>query len=209
MFNLQHIRYIGGLDISFDKKDANRACAYITVFDLQTNKIVYENYHLCSMTIPYVSGFLGFREIPEYKLLLTAMKNEESPYYPDVLMIDGFGILHPREFGSASHLGLELDIPTIGIAKTLLCMDGLNEHTIKQQFREKCHSKGDFIPLMGDSSTVWGVAFKSSEHAQNPIYISIGHKISLETATQLVMQTCIFKTPEPIRNSDIKSKLYF
>jgi deoxyinosine 3'endonuclease (endonuclease V) len=206
-FNSNNIRYIGGLDISFDKKDANNACAYLTIFDLQTKKNIYEDYHICEMTIPYISGFLGFREVPEYKILLTKIKDKS--FYPDVLMIDGFGILHHREFGSASHLGLELDIPTIGVAKTLLCIDGLIDHDIKLQFREKCVNMGDYVELVGKSNTIWGLALKSSEKTQNPIYVSIGHKISLETAKNLVLKTCLFKNPEPIRNSDIKSKLYF
>jgi deoxyinosine 3'endonuclease (endonuclease V) len=203
-FHINNIRYIGGLDISFDKKNTINACAYLTIFDLQTQQNIYEDYHLCHMTIPYIPGFLGFREVPEYKILLSKIK--DKPFYPDVLMIDGFGILHHREFGSASHLGIELDIPTIGVAKTLLCIDGLNEHIIKQKFREKCENMGDYIELRGTSNRLWGLALKSGEKTQNPIYISIGHKISLETARKLVLQTCLFKNPEPIRNSDIKSK---
>jgi deoxyinosine 3'endonuclease (endonuclease V) len=68
---------------------------------------------------------------------------------------------------------------------------------------------GDYVELVGKSNTIWGLALKSSEKTQNPIYVSIGHKISLETAKNLVLKTCLFKNPEPIRNSDIKSKLYF
>lgn len=203
-FHINDIRYIGGLDISFDKKNNINACAYLTIYDLQTQQNIYEDYHLCHMTIPYTPGFLGFREVPEYKILLSKIK--DKPFYPDVLMIDGFGILHHREFGSASHLGLELDIPTIGVAKTLLCIDGLNEHVIKQEFREKCKKMGDYIELRGASNILWGLALKSGEKTQNPIYVSIGHKISIETARKLVLQTCLFKNPEPIRNSDIKSR---
>jgi endonuclease V len=87
---------------------------------------MYEDYHLCYMTIPYTSGFLGFREIPEYKTLLEKIK--DKPFYPDILMVDGFG--------SASHLGFKLYIPTIGISKTLLCIDGLNEHNIKKNLKK-------------------------------------------------------------------------
>ena len=205
--DIADIQYVGGLDISFDKHQPNRACAYLTIMDLRTNRLVYENHHLCQMTMPYVSGLLGFREIPEYIQLLSNIKG--ASFYPHVLMLDGFGILHPREFGSASHLGVELDIPTIGVAKTLMCLDGLCEPFIKQQFRDKCVHKGDYIELKGLSNTVWGVALKSSDTSLTPIYVSIGHKLSLETAQKLVLKTCLFKNPEPIRNSDIKSKLYF
>ncbi len=201
-----NIRYVGGLDISFDKINNSLACAFLTIFDLQINKIIYEDYKLCVMKIPYISGFLGFREIPHYKYLLNKIKDKD--FYPHVLFIDGFGILHQREFGSASHIGLELDIPTVGIAKTLLEHDGLFERNVKKDFRNNCIKKGDYVSLTGISGTIWGVALKSSDTVLNPIYVSIGHKISLETATQLVLKTCLYKNPEPIRNSDIKSKIY-
>jgi endonuclease V len=205
-FDIATIRYIGGLDISFDKHDEQNACAYLTIFDLQTNTIIYEDYKLCKMEIPYISGFLGFREIPHYKYLLNKIIGKE--FYPQVIFIDGFGILHPREFGSASQLGLELDIPTVGIAKTMMCIDGLIEKQIKTNFKRKCHKKGDYIELIGNTGTIYGIAIRTSLFAFNPIYISIGHKISLNTANELVLKTCKYKNPEPIRNSDIKSKIY-
>jgi deoxyinosine 3'endonuclease (endonuclease V) len=206
-FNINNIKYIGGLDISFDKSNNKKACAYLTIYDFNTFTIVYEDYNICELEIPYISGYLGFRETPQYKILLNKCKN--TTYYPDILMIDGCGILHHKEFGSASQLGYELNIPTIGVSKTLLCIDGLSEHTIKKQFTEKCIKKGDFINIIGNSNKTLGAALKSSNNATNPIYVSIGHKISLETAIKIVTQTCIYKNPEPIRNSDIKSKLYF
>ncbi len=206
-FDLKNIQYIGGLDISFDKKDSNYACAFLTVYDLKSKLNVYEDYLLCRMTVPYITGFLAFRENPFYGQLLT--KAKATKFYPHVLMVDGSGILHPREFGSACQLGLEHDIPTIGIAKTLLSFDGLKESKVKQEFREKCKKKGDVVFLKGESNIIWGAAVKTSETAMNPVYVSLGHKISLETSVDLVAQTSLFKNPEPIRNSDIKSKLYF
>jgi len=206
-FDLNNVKYIGGLDISFDKNDNTKACAYLTIYDLHQNKIVYENYNLCDMKLPYQSGYLGIREVPEYLKLLNLIKHET--FYPDVVMIDGFGILHQREFGSASHVGLSLNIPTIGVAKTLMCIDGLCEYTIKKDFRTSCFVKGDYLNLVGNSGKKYGVALKSSNNALNPIYISIGHMCSLETAIKLVDKLCFYKIPEPIRNSDIKSKLYF
>lgn len=203
----EDIKYVGGLDISFDKKDENNACAYLTIYDITTNQIVYEDYYLCKMTIPYISGYLGFREIPHYKKLLDKILGKD--FYPQVLLVDGSGILHQREFGSASHLGYEFDIPTIGVAKTLLSHDGLTERKIKQQFRENCNKKGDYVELIGDSGTLWGLAIQTGEIVERPIYVTIGHKISLDTVKNIVLKSCVYKNPEPIRNSDIKSKLYF
>lgn len=201
------IRYIGGLDISFDKNDPNNACSYLTVYDMLTNSIVHESHNLCRMSLPYVSGCLGLREVPEYVQLVNAIKHES--FCPDILMIDGFGILHPRGFGSASHVGYILNIPTIGVAKTLMCIDGLNEHEIKKEFKMKCVVKGDNINLIGNSGKIYGSALKSADSSTNPIYVSIGHGCCLETVIEIVNKVSTYKIPEPIRNSDIKSKLFF
>ncbi len=201
------IRYVGGLDISFDKNDSNYACAYITIYDIVSNSIVYENYNLCKMKTPYVSGCLGMREVPEYIKLLN--KISTKPFYPQLLMVDGFGILHPREYGSASELGDIVNLPTIGVAKTLMCIDGLDEFKVKKEFKEKCTKKGDVIMLTGKSGKTYGAALKSSSNADNPIYVSIGYGCSLETSIEFVNKLSFYKIPEPIRNSDIKSKLYF
>lgn len=206
-FDKTKIRYIGGLDISFDKNDQTNACSYLTIYDLITHTIVYENYNLCKMVCPYVSGYLGIREVPEYASLINAIKSEI--FYPDILMIDGFGILHQREFGSASHTGYILNIPTIGVAKTLMCIDGLDEHLIKKEFKLKCLLKGDSINLVGNSGKIYGSALKSSDSTTNPIYVSIGYGCSLETAIEIINKVSFYKIPEPIRNSDIKSKLHF
>lgn len=206
------IRYVAGLDISFDKSDNERACAFITVYDIITNKIVYEDYDICKMKIPYISGCLGIREVPKYIKLLNKINNK--PFYPNLLMIDGCGILHPREYGSASELGEMLNLPSIGVAKTLMCIDGLDEYIVKKDFKARCKNKGDYILLDGltienNKKKIYGAAVKSSDKADNPIYVSIGYGISLETAIEFVDKLSFYKIPEPIRNSDIKSKLYF
>lgn len=159
--------------------------------------------------MPYVSGFLGFREIPEYKKLLQKLKDTKPDLFPDVIMIDGYGIFHHRGFGSASHLGYETGIPTIGIAKTLMFIENeFDEIDIRTQFKIKCTKTFDYIDIVGRSGKIYGAALKSSDTSTNPIYISIGHKISLDSAIMLTIKTCIYKIPEPIRNSDIKSKHY-
>lgn len=202
------IRYIGGLDISFDKSDDSKACGYLSIWDCVDNKIVWEIHKVCTLTIPYVSGFLGFRELPIYKELIENLKQSQTQYFPQVLFVDGFGILHHRGFGSACQIGYELDIPTIGIGKTLLYIDGLDEFVIKTQFKNSCVKKGDWVSLIGKSGKTYGAALKTSDDSTNPLYVTIGHKISIDTSINLVIKTCLFKNPEPIRNSDIKSKLY-
>ena len=208
IFNINDVVYIAVLDISFDITDnSNRkACAYITVYDCIQKKIVYEDYKLCILTIPYVSGFLGFREVPEYLKLLTKLKETKPEFYPHVLQVDGCGILHHRGFGSASHVGFVTGLPSIGVAKTLIHIDGLNEKECKALCETTCLHVGDYNHLIGESGKLYGVALKSSSSADNPIYVSIGHNISLESAIKLTLKTCQYRIPEPIRNSDIKSR---
>lgn len=207
-FDVNNIKYVAGFDISFDKNDNNHACAYITIVDYHTLDIVYEDYELTILTMAYIPGLLGFREVDLYVKLFNKLMVNKPEYKPDVSLIDGCGILHHRSFGSASHLGFELGMPAIGVAKTLLMIDGLNEKIVKNDFKNKCSVKGDHVELVGKSSKVHGVALKGSD-SNVPLYVSIGHKISLETSIKIVVKMCKFRIPEPIRNSDIKSKLYF
>lgn len=125
-FDKNKIKYIGGVDISFEK-GTNKVCGYITIVKYDTNNIVYEDHYITTLKIPYISGLLGFREIPIYKILLEKLKQIKPELYPDIILVDGFGILHYNKFGSASHLGYDLNICTIGIGKTLLNIYGLNE----------------------------------------------------------------------------------
>jgi deoxyinosine 3'endonuclease (endonuclease V) len=125
---------------------------------------------------------------------------------PQVIFVDGNGILHPRGFGLASHLGVLIDIPTIGIGKNLLCVDGLEKSPVKTNFDLNCHKAGDHVKLKGQSKKTWGAAFKSTKTTTNPIYISIGHKISLERAIELTRKYTNFRVPEPVRQADIISR---
>src|SRR5437868_5317883 len=127
----EKIKYVGGVDISFNKKDPNNCCIYLIVLDFNTLSVVYEDHIIKTLTIPYVSGFLGFREVVHYEYLIDKLKKSNPELVPDIILVDGFGTLHERGYGSASQLGVECLIPTIGSAKTLMCIDGLNEKEIK------------------------------------------------------------------------------
>lgn len=207
IFKKDDIRFIGGFDISCDLKNPDSACAFLSIFDLETKSIVHEEQHTSLIELPYVSGCLGLREVRHYLTLLDKIKGK--PFYPNILMVDGFGILHQRQYGSASELGHISFIPSIGVGKTLLHIDGFKEKSVKKEFAKRCKNKGDYIPLVGDSGIVYGAALKSSDNASNPLYVSIGHGISLETSIEFVLTTSLYRIPEPIRNSDIKSKLAF
>ncbi|ESR63307.1 endonuclease v [Citrus sinensis] len=194
--------------MSFSKEDPSIACGCIVVLDLQTLQIVYEDYSLLRLQVPYVPGFLAFREAPVLLSLLDNMKKRANHFYPQVLMVDGNGLLHPRGFGLASHIGVLANLTTIGVGKNLHHVDGLTHSGVRQLLDAKENNNEDIIPLMGGSGSTWGVAMRSTPDTLKPIFISVGHCISLDTAVMIVKMTCKYRVPEPIRQADIRSRDY-
>jgi deoxyribonuclease V len=133
--------------------------------------------------VPYVPGFLSFREMPICRAAIQALRQQ-----PDVLMVDGQGIAHPRRFGLACHLGVELDLPAIGVAKSLLVgkrSDPGNERGSTASLR------------IGDE--VVGMSVRTRTGVR-PVYVSVGHRITLEQAVQLTLRyTTGFRLPDPSR----------
>ncbi|XP_058222506.1 uncharacterized protein LOC131332345 isoform X4 [Rhododendron vialii] len=168
------LKYVGGVDISFAKDDPSVACGTLVVLDLQTLEVVYEDYSAVTLHIPYVPGFLAFREVPILLQLLEKMKTCDHPFYPQMLMVDGNGILHPR-------------------GKQLLETKGTHD---------------DILTLRGDSGRTWGAAMRSNPGSFKPIYISVGHRVSLATAVKIARMTSKYRVPEPIRQADIRSRDY-
>ncbi len=133
---------------------------------------------------PYIPGLLSFRELP---VILRAAQTLKRT--PDLLLVDGQGIAHPRRFGLASHLGLWLDRPTLGCAKSRL----YGEHD------EVGEEKGAQTPLRDSSGDVIGALLRSRQGVK-PLYISPGHRLGVATATQLALSCCRnYRLPEPIR----------
>ncbi|XP_059235870.1 endonuclease V isoform X3 [Mustela nigripes] len=130
--------------------------------------------------------------------------------YPEleVLLVDGNGVLHHRGFGVACHLGVLTDLPCVGVAKKLLQVDGLENDAQHKEKIRLLQAGGDSFPLVGGSGTVLGMALKSHDRSSRPLYISVGHKISLEAAVRLTRGCCRFRIPEPVRQADIRSRDY-
>jgi len=202
------LKYIGGVDISFVKGNEVDACASLVVLRYPDLEVIYEKCEMVKLTLPYISTFLAFREVAFLVKLIEELKSTKPEILPQVIMVDGNGYLHPRGFGVGCHLGVLTGIPTIGIGKTLLFVDGLGIKQVKKMFREQCKNAGDFCPLIGQSGICWGAAFKSTVDSTNPIFVSVGHKISLETAMTLSKITCNFRVPEPVRQADLRSRKY-
>lgn len=185
------IHRIGGADVSNNLRDPeNRVYAAIVALDNLTLKVLETACINASAALPYVPGFLAFREVPA---LIEAY--HQLPIKPELLLVDGHGISHPRGLGIASHLGVLLDCPTIGVAKSILV--GKPAGTLG-------NTVGDTTPLLWKGKQI-GMVLRTRANVQ-PVYVSTGHKISLDTAVQLVIQ-CLgrYRLPEPTRHAHMEA----
>ena len=204
------LKLIGAVDIGYSKTDDRKAVAIIIVMEFPSMKILYEDsHHEIQTGYPYIPGFLAFKEIPVYQTLFDRLKEKHPELIPQVLMVDGNGILHTRQFGCASHIGVQFDIPTIGVAKTPFDVDGMNKSTYKAACQGKLNGAGDHVDLVGNSGKTWGAALRSTQESTNPIFVSIGHRTSLETALKIVKLTISkYRIPDPIRAADLIGRKY-
>ena len=162
--------------------------------------VLYTDTEEVHLDFPYVPGFLAFREVPHLERLI-----QRSPIKPQVILVDGNGIFHNRGFGLASHLGVKTGIPTIGCGKTVFAVDGITVNSVKQ-ISKTLHQGGDQALLVGKSGKVWGCALRATDDSVNPIIISVGHMISLDSAIKFVKESCFYRVPEPIRQADKLSR---
>lgn len=179
---------VGGCDVSMSRFAPDGYAGFVTLSypNLET---LAEGVAHADIPFPYVPGLLSFREIP---MLMQAW--ERLPVKPDVLMVDGVGIAHPRRLGIATHLGLVLDIPTIGCAKNVLY----------GKYEEPEPEAGSSRPLIDPKDgTEIGVALRTRRGAR-PLFISPGHKITLADAERLV-RACVkgYRLPEPTRRAHL------
>jgi deoxyribonuclease V len=181
---------IAGVDASYRDK-TGEAKAAIVVLAFPELEVVEQVVTTRPISFPYVPGLLSFREAP---VVLDAISSLRAR--PDLLMCDGQGYAHPRRLGLASHLGVYLDMPSIGCAKSRLI----------GSYDEPGSSKGSVSPLTDHGETI-GMVLRSKTGTR-PLFISIGHMIDLATAVLLVNQ-CLrgYRLPEPTRLADKLSKL--
>ena len=182
---LSTVRYVAGVDIGFEN-NYQISKAAVVVLSYPQLEFIEQAIARIPTAFPYVPGYLSFREIPAILSALPQLKQT-----PDLILCDGQGLAHPRRFGLACHLGVLLDIPTIGVAKSRF----IGEHDAIPV------EKGSWQPLLDGQETI-GVVLRSRTNVK-PIYVSIGHKISLPTAIDYVMG-CItkYRLPETTRWAD-------
>lgn len=175
-------RFIAGVDISVNRARGIATGATV-VLNYPELRLVETKVVSGKVDFPYVPGLLSFREAP-----LTLAACERLTLTPDLILVDGQGIAHPRRMGLASHLGLFLDTPTIGCAKSRLC----GSH------KQPGDELGSYSEVVEGGETI-GVALRT-KLGTKPIYVSIGHKVDLETAIYWVLECCRgYRLPEPCR----------
>ncbi|XP_064378921.1 endonuclease V isoform X2 [Dromaius novaehollandiae] len=190
---------VGGVDLSYVKGDDTNACASLVVLSYPDLEVLYEDCQMVAVTAPYVAGFLAFREVPFLVEAIQRLQQKEPRLKPQVLLVDGNGLLHHRGFGVACHLGVLTDLPCIGVAKNLLQVDGLARDELHREQIRSLQMEGDAFPLTGTSGKVLGMVLRSYNNSSKPLYISVGHRVCLETAVHLVKSCCRYRIPEPIR----------
>ena len=203
------IRFVAGVDISFIKSSETDACAALVICSFPALEVVYEQCERIALSAPYIPGYLAFREAPFILRLLARLRSARPDLAPDVVLVDGNGVLHPNRFGLACHLGVLAGVPTIGVGKSLHCVDGLTREGARELARRACARAGDAAALVGDSGAVWGAVVRTSQSDSgdfSPLYVSVGHGLSLSSALEVVRRCCRHRVPEPIRQADLRSR---
>ncbi len=180
----RNVRHVAGVDVGFEENGAitRAAVAVLGLSDLELKDSALAR---LPTSFPYVPGLLSFREVPA---VLDAL--QELRIRPQLLLCDGQGLAHPRRFGIACHLGVLTGIPSIGVAKKILV--GRHEPVPDE--------RGAWRPLL-DKDEVVGAALRTRVGVK-PIYVSQGHKVSLETSIDYVMRaTTRYRLPETTRQA--------
>lgn len=265
----------GGVDVSFPSSESDPAVAVYVVIDSRANKVVYHNSEYFHLTLPYVSSYLSFREIEPLVRLVGKQVSTLPAHTPQIILVDGNGILHERLAGIACFLGVYTNIPTIGVAKSLYCCQGLTKELVNQgvnaslqaalteleentKWRDEIMNaskrillmdkqslsvnslstlqqeevtmdrkgsvdrlsrygcQGLSVKLQGSDGRVLAAALvghgsgvSGNRHQQGttvPIFISVGHNVSLEHAVDICASLSIARIPEPVRQADLSGR---
>lgn len=183
---------VGGVDVSYSAP--SEAVAAYALVALETGELVWSTTVRRRITFPYISTYLSFREIPVLLDLLEAVRSDRR--MADLLLVDGSGILHQRHAGIATHLGVVSDMATVGVTKTLLYG--------KVDLAEM--APGESRPVTEKDGQI-GVAIRSTARSRRPIFVSPGHRVTLQTAETVVRRLLLGRRlPEPLYWADRLSR---
>ncbi len=180
-------RFVAGVDAAFfEDKVVGVACLYKYPEIIP----VEERYAITEVSFPYIPGFLSFREGPSIIEALNSLRIK-----PHIILFDGQGIAHPKRMGIAAHIGVILDMPAIGCAKSRLI----------GEYKEPGFKRGEWSPLKYNSRIV-GAVLRTKDNVR-PVFISPGHRIDLNASIMVVLScTDRYRIPEPLRRADFLSK---
>lgn len=178
----EFIHYVGGVDVSYAR---GVSIGVVAVLEFASLSLIEAQTARLKTRFPYIPTLLSFREIPP---ALSAIRKLQVQ--PDVFLVDGQGVAHPYRLGFASHLGLVIDQPTVGVAKTLLCGKA-------EPFDDR-----NWAPITDGGEVIGAVVVTRPE--RKPVYVSVGHRVSLERAIRIAMHCArASRIPEPIRRAHI------
>jgi deoxyribonuclease V len=196
-FDIEFIRLIAGVDLAYwqNGEDEFAVCC-IVIVDFNSHEIIEKRHYSGKIEIPYMPGFLAFRELPLVQKTVELLKNK-----PDIYMFDGNGYLHPRNMGIATHASFYLNKPTIGVAKTYFRVDKKTDYTEPEM------TAGSFTDIVIDGH-VYGRALRTHTDVK-PVFVSIGNGVSLDTATKITMALVErdSRIPIPTRFADLETHI--
>ena len=196
-FDIASLKLVAGVDLAYWKhNDDEYAVCCIVVIDFATHEVVEKKNYSGKIDVPYMPGFLAFRELP---LILKTVEMLEN--VPDLYVFDGNGYLHPRHMGIATHASFYINKPTIGIAKTYFRVDKITDYT------EPENEAGSFTDIVIGGET-YGRALRTHKNVK-PVFISVGNNISLDTACELAMKLTDKEShiPLPTRLADLETHI--
>ncbi|KAJ3236242.1 hypothetical protein HDU78_004707 [Chytriomyces hyalinus] len=216
---LKDLHHVVGVDVSFypstepertDDSSSEVAVICLAVLSFPQLQLVHEIIKEVHLPIPYIPGFLAMREAPAVSSVLADLALSAPHLYPpQILFVDGNGVFHPRGFGVASQIGVETGIPTIGVAKNLLEVhsDGITASHVKHISDNLV--AGGWEKVVGlESQRVYGACVRATKAAKNPVYVSVGHAVDLDTAVALTLACSLHRVPEPVRFADHLGREY-
>lgn len=205
-FNINSIKYIGGVDISY-VKTSNTAFVCLSIHDAETTKLHTVFTMKCVIKIPYIAEFLGYKEVPVYLEVLKYVKTNHPELMPGLLFVDGGGYWHPRRCGGASWLSLQSGIPCVGITKKLLVVDNVTDEIITDLATRVAPNPGDVAEVISPAGgDTLGAIYNPTGNPKSLVYISVGSGLTLSMATKLVTAFGDYRNNEAVRAADSKSR---
>jgi deoxyribonuclease V len=180
------VRIVAAIDLAHigPPRRPEKQVAGVIVYDLETHEVIERQWVVKPVTFPYIPGLLSFREAPAAIEVIEKIQSRV-----DVFLMDGQGLAHPRKFGIACHIGVLIDRPTIGCAKSRL---------VGTPIRDLPAKKGQWVDLLFKHETV-GALLRTRDNVK-PLYVSAGHRITLAQSVDIVLRACDrYRLPEPAR----------